>query len=89
MNSHDQYPTGSHFCVQGLSSDDIRILEFARRWYPYGGGEAEDIMVDFGVSASEFYSRVEYLLLANRSERIGKSVAREMLRVAQARRARR
>lgn len=43
-------------------SDDTRMLEFAKRWHPYGGGSGEDIRVGFGLSVVEFYRRVAALL---------------------------
>jgi len=38
------------------------ILDFAQLWHQYGGGDAEDIMVTFGVSEEVFYSRVLWLI---------------------------
>lgn len=39
-----------------------RMLTFARRWLPYGGGPAEDIMVDFGIAPSAYFARLKDLL---------------------------
>lgn len=29
--------------------EDMRIIEFARRWLPYGGGTTDDLLVEFGI----------------------------------------
>lgn len=39
-----------------------RILCFATRWMPYGGGQAEDIMVTFGVTPDIYFRRLSALL---------------------------
>lgn len=38
------------------------MLEFARRWCPYGGGRDEDILVDFGLCAPAFFERILCIL---------------------------
>lgn len=38
------------------------MLEFAVRWHPYGGGEAGDILVEFGLSGRDFFTRLSTLL---------------------------
>ncbi len=38
------------------------MLDFAVRWMPYGGGEAEDIMVTFGMSPETYFRRLEHVL---------------------------
>lgn len=43
-------------------SDKDRAIEFARRWAPGGGGSAEDIFVQFGVSEPVFFTRLAYFL---------------------------
>lgn len=48
--------------TENSSLDDILILEYAFRWYRYGGGDAEDIMVEFGMDDHAFYARVIEIL---------------------------
>ncbi|WP_099383126.1 hypothetical protein [Williamsia muralis] len=50
--------------VSRLSVDQLRIVDFAVRWHRYGGGGAEDIFVDFGLSESDYFIRLETLLSA-------------------------
>ncbi len=38
------------------------ILEFGRRWSAYGGGPAEDIMVEFGWTSDRFFTELAELL---------------------------
>jgi hypothetical protein len=39
-----------------------RMLDFARRWYPYGGGSAEDILVEFGIGERDYFKRLTDVL---------------------------
>ncbi|RRQ25292.1 hypothetical protein DK926_24250 [Rhodococcus sp. Eu-32] len=48
--------------TQAGRSEDDRIIDFALRWLPYGGGPAEDIVVGFGISPREFFARLDTLL---------------------------
>nr|WP_271209274.1 DUF3263 domain-containing protein [Rhodococcus wratislaviensis]GLK33777.1 hypothetical protein GCM10017611_06200 [Rhodococcus wratislaviensis] len=45
-----------------MSELEIDLLDFARRWAPYGGGSVEDIFVTFGWSATKFFERLEDLV---------------------------
>ncbi|OAK53854.1 hypothetical protein A3K89_21880 [Rhodococcoides kyotonense] len=38
------------------------MVDFALRWLPYGGGHAEDIIVGFGLSPREFFTRLDAAL---------------------------
>lgn len=38
------------------------MLTFAVQWMPYGGGDAEDIMVAFGIPPETYFRRLRYLL---------------------------
>ncbi|OLT35054.1 hypothetical protein BJF84_15900 [Rhodococcus sp. CUA-806] len=42
--------------------EDERMVDFVVRWLPYGGGPAEDIVVGFGISPREFFTRLDVLL---------------------------
>lgn len=39
-----------------------RMLAFALQWMPYGGGDAEDIMVAFGIPPETYFRRLRHLL---------------------------
>ncbi|WP_072803771.1 DUF3263 domain-containing protein [Rhodococcoides yunnanense] len=41
---------------------DAAILTFARSWYGYGGGSAEDIYVEFGLPARTYFERLRQIL---------------------------
>lgn len=45
-----------------LPADQAELLDFAQRWYPYGGGTAEDILVEFGISAHEYFRRLSEII---------------------------
>lgn len=45
----------------GPVGDTARLLAFARRWEPYGGPPAEDVMVQFGLTPTAFASRIAQL----------------------------
>lgn len=48
--------------VQGLTSEQTSMLEFAVRWCPYGGGEPGDILVEFGLTDQDYFTRLSTLL---------------------------
>lgn len=43
-------------------SDSTRMLDFAVRWYHFGGGSTEDIFVLFGVDRGTFHRRMTAVL---------------------------
>lgn len=45
-----------------LPVDQAELLDFALRWYPYGGGTAEDILVEFGISEHEYFRRLSLII---------------------------
>ncbi|KZF09413.1 MAG: DUF3263 domain-containing protein [Rhodococcus sp. (in: high G+C Gram-positive bacteria)] len=45
-----------------IDSEQNRMLDFARLWAPHGGGPSEDIMVRFGLTSTEFFTRLQSLL---------------------------
>lgn len=45
-----------------MDSLDSRILEIARRWLPYGGAPAEEILVEFGITERRFDQHVARIL---------------------------
>lgn len=47
----------------GFTSDRAsELVEFAVTWRHWGGGEASDIFVQFGISAQEYFERLESIL---------------------------
>lgn len=44
------------------SDGDLAMIAFLRRWYVYGGGRAEDILVEFGIAPVDYFGRVRTLL---------------------------
>ncbi len=42
--------------------EDAQILEFARRWLPFGGGEPIDLMVEFGMTPTRYAARLAKIL---------------------------
>lgn len=45
-----------------LSSEERRMLELARRWAPYGGVRSSDVLIEYGMSKTQFYTRVRGIL---------------------------
>lgn len=39
-------------------NESARMVAFALQWLPYGGGSAEDIMVEFGMAPREYFTRL-------------------------------
>jgi hypothetical protein len=42
-------------------SEDLRIVEHARRWLPYGGC-ADSVLVDFGLTPDRYWQRLALLI---------------------------
>jgi hypothetical protein len=38
---------------------DIQLLQFHRKWHPFGGPSDDDIFVEFGLTRVEFIKRIE------------------------------
>ncbi|OZC57157.1 hypothetical protein CH289_04545 [Rhodococcus sp. RS1C4] len=65
-----------------LLKSDKPILDFALKWLPWGGGPDEDIMVEFGLSTVQFYSRLQALLdSSTRAPNLDKTVVDELYRL--------
>lgn len=43
-------------------SDTAHLIAFARVWSHYGGGSAEDIFVEFGLTENEYFTRLDKVL---------------------------
>lgn len=60
------------------------MLDFACSWRRFGGGPDEDIMVRFGLSAPEFFRRVERMVQSGQ-HRLDAETADELLKVCRRR----
>jgi len=50
---------GSLSAARELSEPErARMVDFAQRWVHYGGVPEEDIFVEFGITARQFYERL-------------------------------
>lgn len=48
--------------IPSLAADLQRLVDFAVRWYPYGGGHAEDIFVHFGLTEQQYFHRLAAIM---------------------------
>ncbi|MBY6365026.1 DUF3263 domain-containing protein [Rhodococcoides corynebacterioides] len=64
--------------------DDHAVIGFLQRWYAYGGGRSEDILVEFGLSTTQFFTRAKDLL-ESKAVRVDPAVADAMLTVCRKR----
>jgi hypothetical protein len=39
--------------------DDTHLLEFARKWLPFGGGLTGDLLVEFGMTPAGYVNRLD------------------------------
>lgn len=68
-------------------ADDVRAIEFVRRWIPYGGADTYEIFVTFGLTPAEFGRRLHRamsspsLALAGTAEVDREAVEREIDRL--------
>ncbi|MEU2001876.1 DUF3263 domain-containing protein [Rhodococcus sp. NPDC019627] len=45
-----------------MTPDDQVLLDYARKWAPYGGPRRGDILVEFGMSPARFYVQLQRIL---------------------------
>ncbi|MFC7955473.1 DUF3263 domain-containing protein [Rhodococcoides kroppenstedtii] len=64
--------------------DDQLVVAFLQRWYAYGGGRSEDILVEFGLSTTQFFTRARDLL-ESKAVRVDPALAEAMLTVCRKR----
>lgn len=50
------------FYREDTPTEAVHMLDFARRWAPFGGGEPGDIFVEFGLPADTYFRRLRYFL---------------------------
>ncbi|MDJ0420129.1 DUF3263 domain-containing protein [Rhodococcus opacus] len=48
--------------IDDSAIEDMRIIEFARRWLPYGGGTTGDLLVEFGMTPACYIARLNSIL---------------------------
>ncbi|MEU2006304.1 DUF3263 domain-containing protein [Rhodococcus sp. NPDC019627] len=48
--------------IDDSALEDLRIIEFARRWLPYGGGTTGDLLVEFGMTPACYVARLDSIL---------------------------
>ncbi|MFF1946317.1 DUF3263 domain-containing protein [Rhodococcus qingshengii] len=51
-----------------MDLEDRHLLDFARKWAPYGGPSADEIFVNFGMSNDRYWQRLREALETNRIE---------------------
>lgn len=54
--------TLAQVAIPAVSADLQHLVDFARRWYLYGGGSAEDIFVTFGLTEQDYFRRLDWVL---------------------------
>ncbi len=45
-------------CHTGAMDQATELVAFATRWHTFGGGEADDIMVTFGLTERDYFTRL-------------------------------
>ncbi|CAH0126563.1 DUF3263 domain-containing protein [Rhodococcus fascians] len=63
-------------------TEDAVVLDFARRWEPYGGADASEILLCFGLSVDEFRARLHRILTRTTAYDLDPGVYRRLLRYA-------
>ncbi|MGW5385723.1 DUF3263 domain-containing protein [Nocardia sp. NPDC003963] len=56
--------------INDSAIEDALILEFARRWLPYGGASSGDVLVEFGMTPAGYLARLRRVLDAPVSRRL-------------------
>ncbi|MCQ4120750.1 hypothetical protein [Rhodococcus tibetensis] len=54
--------------VQSLSQSDRALVAFAIEWAPYGGADAEELFIKFGVHRNRFLSMLQAAMIPRRSD---------------------
>ncbi|GAC69451.1 hypothetical protein [Gordonia soli] len=65
--------------------DSQRMLVFAQRWVPFGGGSADDIFTEFGVTERVFFLRLRHLTRSLAPSAIDDVTRRSLERICSAR----
>ncbi|MGW0040125.1 DUF3263 domain-containing protein [Rhodococcus sp. NPDC003348] len=60
-------------------TNDVAMLAHALKWRHWNGGDDEDIFVEFGVSAQQYYHRVRRMLTDPRGHSLEPSLVVELM----------
>lgn len=60
---------------------DAAMIAHALKWRPWNGGPEEDIFVEFGMSATQYFRRVRQLLLGPSRSDLDPAVIAELIAV--------
>ncbi|MGF0312067.1 MULTISPECIES: DUF3263 domain-containing protein [Nocardiaceae] len=63
-------------------TEDAVVLDFARKWEPYGGADASEILLCFGLSVDEFRARLHRILTRKSAFDLEPDLHRRLLRYA-------
>ncbi|OZF26111.1 DUF3263 domain-containing protein [Rhodococcus sp. 14-2483-1-2] len=63
-------------------TEDQIVLEFARKWEPYGGADASEILVCFGLSVDQYRARLQSALTRQSALDLDPTLYRRLLRYA-------
>lgn len=62
------------------TADDETLVAFACRWEPYGGADASEILVCFGLSVDEYRARLYRALTRSAAPAVDPDVHQRLLR---------
>ncbi|MFC9553904.1 2-phospho-L-lactate guanylyltransferase [Rhodococcus sp. NPDC056960] len=68
-----------------LDKHEAAMIDFARRWQPFGGGTADDIFITFGVPPRPYFKQLTALLSSNVTPELAQSQREKLLRQAKLR----
>ncbi|WP_128642685.1 MULTISPECIES: 2-phospho-L-lactate guanylyltransferase [Rhodococcus] len=68
-----------------LDKHEAAMIDFARRWQPFGGGSADDIFTTFGVPPRPYFKKLTALLSSNVTPELAESQREKLLRQAKLR----
>lgn len=71
--------------TDGTVVSTASVLAFGRRWSAFGGGPAEDIMVEFGWTSDRFFTELERLLSTHPPADLPAPVVASMIEVCRRR----
>jgi len=62
-------------------TDEAAMLAFAVKWRHWNGGPDEDIFVEFGISAEDYFHRLRRLLTKHRWNRLDPQILEHLVRI--------
>jgi hypothetical protein len=69
--------------------EDAQVIEFARRWLPYGGGTTGDLLIEFGMTPACYVARLGKILAGPVGRRLDPQLRSELSHFVAVRSARR